>query len=91
MFSREKYIYLNDNDKNDYEISFLRNIINNCCLLTKENFGDNYTCLFRKDEIHDDIIKYIFFMFGNKALVKSYCNKILYIFIFYFEIYFFNI
>ncbi len=74
VFSQEKYKYLHENDKNDYEIFFLKNIINNSCKLTKEFFGDNYTCLFRKDEVHDDIIKYIFFMFGNKALVKSYCN-----------------
>lgn len=74
VFSREKYNYLNENDKNDYEFFFFKNIINNCCTSTKDNFGDNYNCLFRKDEIYDDIIKFIFFMFGNKVLVKSYCK-----------------
>jgi hypothetical protein len=46
-------------------------------ILTKQKYGDKYSCLFRKDEIYDDILKYIFFVFGNNMLVKSFGNILL--------------
>ena len=77
VFSKEKYKFLNENDKNDYEIFFLKNVMKNSCQITKDNFGDNYSCLFRKDEVYDDIIKYIFLMFGNRVYIKSFCKNII--------------
>ena len=50
-------------------------MIYKCCKFTRDSLGDNYNCLFRKDEIFDDIIKYMFFIFGNKVMVKSYSKK----------------
>lgn len=80
VFSREKYLYLKDLEKNKYERFFLKNVISKCCNLTKENSGDdNYSGLFRKDEVYDDIIKYIFFLFGSKVFLKSYCKYYLFL------------
>ena len=50
-------------------------VVEKCLLLSKEKYGDNFSCLFRKDEIFDDIIKYFFFIYGNSLLIKSLSMK----------------
>jgi hypothetical protein len=73
VFSKEKKNYIiNEN----YEYNFLKYAISKNLSDIKTTYGDNYTCLFRKDEINDDIIKYLFFIFGNSLLLKSFGNII---------------
>jgi hypothetical protein len=72
-FSNEKASYIKDNT---YELSFIKFVISKCISETKLKYGDNYTCLFRKDEIYEDIIKYFFFIFGNSLLIKSFITPL---------------
>ena len=39
---------------------------------TKEKFGDEYKTLFRKEDLCDDVIKYMFFIFGNSMLIDCF-------------------
>ena len=43
---------------------------------TVEKFGDEYKTLFRKEELCDDIIKYMFFIFGNSMLIESFVKPL---------------
>jgi hypothetical protein len=70
VFSEEKYKFL-ENQSLQYEILFLTNVIKKCIHYYYDNFGEKYTDLFRREEIFDDIIKYIFFTFGNSFYYKS--------------------
>jgi hypothetical protein len=76
VFSKEKMSYLNhpDNINGRYESNFLQNIVFKCLSQTRETYGDTYSNLFRKDEIYDDIIKYMFYVFGNNMMIKSFGN-----------------
>jgi hypothetical protein len=56
----------------NYSIRFIEHIVGKCFSISKSNFGDNYTCLFRKEEIYADIIKSYFSMFGNSLLLKVF-------------------
>ena len=38
--------------------------------------GDEYKTVFRKDDICDDIIKYLFFMFGNTTMIEAFFNPL---------------
>ena len=69
VLSKEKYVFINEDN---YELNFLNNVIEKGLKLTRKKYGDNYNTLFRKDEIYDDIIKYIFFIFGNSLLIKAF-------------------
>ncbi len=74
VFSREKADFY---AKPNYEFEFIKSVVKKCMILTKQKYGDKYSCLFRKDEIYDDILKYIFFVFGNNMLVKSFGKSLL--------------
>ena len=39
---------------------------------TREKFGDEYKTLFRKEDLCDDVIKYMFFIFGNSMLIDCF-------------------
>jgi len=72
LFSKEKYNFLK-NEKEDvyYEFDFLDKVIKKNIAQTKEIHGDKYRNLFRKDSVTNNIIKYIFFIFGNNMLIES--------------------
>ena len=72
-FSKEKYInkYLPENDENYYEYEILKNIVERNMIEVKEKSGDKYKNLFRKEDLTDDIIKFIFFIFGNEMFIES--------------------
>ena len=72
LFSKEKYNFLK-NEKEDvyYEFDFLDKVIKKNIAQTKEMHGDKYRNLFRKDSVTNNIIKYIFFIFGNNMLIES--------------------
>jgi hypothetical protein len=85
--SKFQYTLLTDSDGNmvpqtslrcnNFEYTFLQNIISRSLILTRLKYGDNYTCLFRKDEVYDDIVKYFFFIFGNSLVIKSFSKDII--------------
>ena len=70
LFSKEKYKYIENNDEIFYEYDFLNKVILKNILETKETEGDKYKSLFRKETLSNDILKYIFFIFGNKMLFE---------------------
>ena len=76
VFSQEKFNYISSNKEEDkstcYEFIFMKNCIARNMIEVREKFGDNYTCLFRKEEFFDEVIKYYFFIFGNSMLIKCF-------------------
>lgn len=72
LFSKEKYKYLNDKKEEEifYEYDFLNKVINKNVKETKDANGDRYKDLFRRENITNDIIKYIFFIFGNQLIIE---------------------
>jgi hypothetical protein len=43
---------------------------------TVAKFGDEYKTLFRKEDLCDDVIKYMFFIFGNSMLIDSFVKPL---------------
>ena len=70
LFSKEKYKYIEDKEDIYYEYDFLNKIIQKNLTDTKNASGDKYKSLFRKDNLINDLIKYIFFIFGNQMLIE---------------------
>ena len=70
LFSKEKYKYLEDKEDTYYEYDFLNKVIRKNILGTKNASGDKYKSLFRKDNLTNDFIKYLFFIFGNQTIIE---------------------
>ena len=73
-FSKEKAKYLQQGSStyDDYfEFNFLSKVVSKDMVDTKRRFGDEYKTLFRKEDLCDDIIKYMFFIFGNTMMIES--------------------
>ena len=70
IFSQEKRNYYNDQKYYEYEI--LKKIIDKNMEDTFKLNGDEYKTVLRKDGILDDIIKYIFYMFGNTTMIEAF-------------------
>ena len=60
-FTQEKY----------FEYYFIKKVIDKDMEETVKKFGDEYKTLFRKEDLCDDVLKYIFFIFGNKMMIES--------------------
>jgi hypothetical protein len=43
---------------------------------TVAKFGDEYKTLFRKEDLCDDVIKYMFFIFGNSMMIESFVKPV---------------
>ena len=71
LFSKEKYKFLKEDNNIFYEYDFLNKVILKNLLDTKKVNGDSYKSLFRQESLSNDIIKYLFFIFGNQMLVES--------------------
>ena len=71
IFSKSKDIFYKEKEKY-YEFNFIKNVIDKDIKETKEKFGDDYRVLFKKEDIFDDIIKYLFFVFGNSMYLDSF-------------------
>ena len=69
VFSKEKSRYYKESKFYEYEI--LSRIIEKDMTETKEKFRDDYKTLFRKEDLCDDIIKYMFFIFGNIVMIEA--------------------
>ena len=72
-FSKEKVKYIQHGTSNDdyFEFNFLSKVVSKDMVDTKQRFGDEYKTLFRKEDLCDDIIKYMFFIFGNTMMIES--------------------
>ena len=75
-FSKEKARYLRKDDHDFYEYEFLYRVIEKDMQETRSRFGDEYKTLFRKEDLCDDIIKYMFFIFGNTMIIESFVKPI---------------
>ena len=73
IFAKEKKKYTNEKF---FEFKVLKSVIDKDVKETREKFGDQYKTLFRKEDICDDFLKYIFFIFGNEMMVESFVNPL---------------
>jgi len=73
MFSREKKKYTNEKF---YEFNLLKRVIDKDIEETYVKYGDEYKTLFRKEDICDDFLKYMFFAFGNTLMIESFVNPV---------------
>ena len=73
IFSRDKEKYIKDRF---YEYNLIKKIIDKDIEETREKYGDQYKTLFRKEDICDDFLKYMFFVFGNKIMIESFVNPV---------------
>ena len=74
-FSKEKKKYYSGKDE-FYEYNLLKKIIDKDMEETVAKFGDEYKTLFRKEDLCDDVIKYMFFIFGNSMLIESFVKPL---------------
>ena len=72
-FSKEKENFLDyEKEENKYfEYYFIKKVIEKDMEETRKKFGDDYRTVFRKEDLCDDILKYIFFIFGNDMMVET--------------------
>lgn len=77
-FSKEKTKFIdNEKEENQYfEYYFIKNVIEKDMEDTKKKFGDDFRTLFRKEDLCDDILKYMFFIFGNTMMVESFVKPV---------------
>ena len=78
IFSKKKSIFYKSKNSKEffYEYYLLKKIVYKNIQETKKIYGDEYKTLFRKEDICDDIIKYMFFIFGNTMLIESFINPL---------------
>ena len=74
-FSKEKKKFYSENE-DFYEYNLLKRIIDKDMKETVQKFGDEYKTLFRKEDLCDDVIKYMFFIFGNSMLIDSFVKPL---------------
>ncbi len=73
-FSKEKKKYFEK--EKFYEYNLLKRIIDKDMEETVAKFGDEYKTLFRKEDLCDDVIKYMFFIFGNSMLIDCFVKPL---------------
>ena len=73
-FSKEKKKFYEK--EKFYEYKLLKRIIDKDMEETVAKFGDEYKTLFRKEDLCDDVIKYMFFIFGNSMLIDSFVKPL---------------
>jgi len=72
-FSKEKSNYTKEKY---FEYSFLKKVIDKDMEETAKKFGDEYKTLFRKEDLCDDVLKYMFFIFGNSMMIESFVKPV---------------
>ena len=72
-FPKEKVNYTKEKY---YEYYFIKKVIEKDMEETKLKFEDEYKTLFRKEDLCDDVIKYMFFIFGNSMLIESFVKPV---------------
>ena len=73
-FSKEKKKFYEK--EKFYEYKLLKRIIDKDMEETVAKFGDEYKTLFRKEDLCDDVIKYMFFIFGNSMLIDCFVKPL---------------
>ena len=73
LFSKEKNKYTNEKY---YEFNLIKKVIDKDMEETIEKYGDQHKTLFRKEDICDDFLKYMFFVFGNTMIIESFINPL---------------
>ena len=74
VFSKERTKYF-DQEK-FYEYKVIKRVIDKDMEETVQKFGDEYRTLFRKEDLCDDFIKYMFFIFGNTMMIESFVKPL---------------
>ena len=74
LFSKEKKKFYEK--EKFYEYKLLKRIIDKDMEETVAKFGDEYKTLFRKEDLCDDVIKYMFFIFGNSMMIESFVKPV---------------
>ena len=72
-FSKEKSNYTNEKY---FEYFFIKRVIDKDMKETCKKFGNEYRTLFRKEDLCDDVIKYMFFIFGNSMMIESFVKPV---------------
>lgn len=77
-FSKEKSKFLDyEKEENKYfEYYFIKKVIEKDMEETRKKFGDDYGTIFRREDLCDDILKYIFFIFGNNMMVETFVKPV---------------
>ena len=78
VFSKEKYLYIDKSSKTSkyFEYYFIKNLIDKDLEITQKKYGNDISIIFRKEDIFDDIIKYIFYIFGNMMMIESFVKPV---------------
>lgn len=78
VFSKEKYLYIDESSKTSkyFEYYFIKNLIDKDLEITQKKYGNDISIIFRKEDIFDDIIKYIFYIFGNMMMIESFVKPV---------------
>ena len=78
VFSKEKYLYIDESSKSSkyFEYYFIKNLIDKDLEITQKKYGNDISIIFRKEDIFDDIIKYIFYIFGNTMMIESFVKPV---------------
>ena len=78
VFSTEKLLYIDETSEESkyFEYEFIKNLIDTNLQLTKKKYGSDVLTLFRKEDIFDDLIKYIFYIFGNTMMIESFVKPV---------------
>ena len=74
IFSKERTKYYNQ--EKFYEFKVIKRVIDKDMEETVKKFGDEYRTLFRKEDLCDDFIKYMFFIFGNTMMIESFVKPL---------------
>jgi len=72
-FSKEKAYYT---DEKNYEYNFIKRVIEKDAEETFKKYENNFRILLRKEDLCDDVIKYMFFIFGNSMLIQSFIKPV---------------
>ena len=73
VFSKQKKTFTKEEF---YGFNVIKRIIDKDMEETIQKYGDEYKTLFRKEDICDDFLKFIFFIFGNNMMVQSFVNPV---------------
>ena len=71
VFSKQKKTFTKEEF---YGFNVIKRIIDKDMEETIQKYGDEYKTLFRKEDICDVFLKFIFFIFGNNMMVQSFVN-----------------
>ena len=72
-FSKEK---VNFTKEKNYEYNFIKRVIEKDVEETFIKYENNFRTLLRKEDLCDDVIKYMFFIFGNSMLIESFVKPV---------------